>query len=48
LIVNKGRLELVMNDTYADLDNYTSQFNGTNEMAEGVTMVLDAYKPKFK
>lgn len=48
-MVNKnGKLEFQLNHTANELDNYTTQFNGTNDMAEGVTMVMDAYKPNFK
>jgi hypothetical protein len=30
------------------VENYHAEFKGTHEFADGVTIVLDAFKPIFK
>jgi len=37
-----------VNDTIVDLEDYQAEFKGSHEFADGVTIVLDAFKPVFK
>ena len=43
-----GRAQFEVNDTIVDLEDYQAEFKGSHEFADGVTIVLDAFKPVFK
>lgn len=38
----------MVDDTIVDLQDYQAEMKGGHEFAEGVTIVLDAFKPVFK
>ena len=43
-----GRAQFVVNETIVDLQDYQAEMKGGHEFADGVTIVLDAFKPVFK
>lgn len=46
--IKDGRAQFEVNDTIVDLEDYQAEFKGSHEFADGITIVLDAFKPVFK
>ena len=48
-ILNKdGRAQFEVNSTSVEVGDYLAEFKGQHELADGVNIVLDAFKPIFK
>ena len=48
VVPRDGRAQFEVNQTSVMVENYHAEFKGTHEFADGVTIVLDAFKPVFK
>jgi hypothetical protein len=48
VVSHDGRAQFVVDQTSVELENYIAEFKGTHELAEGLNMFLDAFKPIFK
>ena len=48
VVPRNGRAQFEVNQTSVEVENYHAEFKGTHELADGVTIVLDAFKPVFK
>lgn len=46
--INLGKVQLEINDTIIELENYDAVFQGTSDFADAVTLLMENFKSFFK